>query len=508
MQLPLQLAPAAGKSLQAQIAEQIRQLILERRLAPGTRMPATRELASDLRVSRNTVVGAYARLIAEGLIESREPTGTFVVEHVHAEGPSVVPLQCLGVGSVTGHPRLVHLRLRAESHQVTAPHAHELRYDFWVGRPDARLFPMRVWQTLLVRMLRGNAHRLCDYGDPQGLRELRTAIAAHVGATRGIATTPEHVVVTNGIQEGLNLIACLLIAPGVQVAVENPCYRGAANVFVNHGATLLPVAVDRNGLDPQCLPAAAALAYTTPSHQYPLGATLSLPRRQALLDWASACGGYIAEDDYDSDFFYDGTPLPALKSLDRNDQVIYLGTFSKSLGAGLRIGYMVLPADLVEAACHAKALLNNCQPWLEQAALAAFISEGGYAHHLRRLRQLYAARRNHLRAALTQFLPQWRVEGHDGGMHVVAQLPEDGPDARRMETLARQLGIGVYGIENGNALMLDVPEGDALHRAVLMGYAALDETEISDALLRLRQVVGGSSHEHAGRLDASLARMM
>lgn len=505
MQLPLQLVPAAGKSLQAQIAEQIRQLILDRRLAPSTRMPATRELASDLRVSRNTVMGAYARLIAEGLIESREPTGTFVVDRVHDEGPSVVPLPCVGAGLVPAS-RAVHLRMRAESHQVMPPYAHELGFDFWVGRPDARLFPMRAWQSLLLRMLRGNARKLCDYGDPQGLWELRVAIAAHVGATRGIATSPERIVVTNGIQEGLNLLACLLVAPGVQVAVENPCYRGAANVFVNHGATLLPVAVDRDGLDPCYLPATAALAYTTPSHQYPLGATLSLPRRQALLDWASACGGYVAEDDYDSDFFYDGTPLPALKSLDRNDQVIYLGTFSKSLGAGLRIGYMVLPVELVESACHAKALLNNCQPWLEQAALAAFIADGGYAHHLRRLRQLYAARRNHLCAALAHFLPDWQVDGHGGGMHVVARLPEEGPVAREVEALARASGIGVYGIDSGNALMLGVPDTDALHRVVLLGYAALNETEVSDALLRLRQAVGGGRlREVPGRVRESLA---
>ncbi|QEA14113.1 PLP-dependent aminotransferase family protein [Comamonas flocculans] len=492
MQLPIRLDGASGKNLQTRIAGQIRTLILDGRLAPGARMPASRELAADLKVSRNTVMGAYARLVAEGLIEAREPAGTFVTARPLHEGPSVLPLAPSHFAAPEPRRQGRHLALRVQSHQVLPPHASELPFDFWVGRPDARLFPLRLWQSLLMRMLRGNARHLCDYGDPQGLHALRVAIATHVGATRGIATEPGRIVITNGIQEGLNLLACLLIKPGVQVAVENPCYRGAANVFINHGATLLPVRVDRDGIDPARLPEAAALVYTTPSHQYPLGATLSLPRRQALLDWARASGGIIVEDDYDSDFFYDGTPLPALKSLDRDDVVIYLGTFSKSLGAGLRIGYMVLPADLVEPSCHAKALLNNCQPWLEQAALAAFIAEGGYAQHLRRMRQSYAARRNHLCAGLAHFLPQWWVDGREGGMHVVVHLPAHEGSAGEVETLARARGVGVYGIDKGNALMLDVAADDPLRRVLLLGYAALDETEISEALLRMRRALAAT----------------
>ena len=494
MQLPILIDPIAGKSLQAQIAEQIRQLILDGRLAPRARMPASRALAQDLDVSRNTVIGAFARLAAEGLLEGREPIGTFVAERVAPASPTpVAPPAPHPDAAVRGGTRArVRQRLlfRGAAHQVLAPHGQQLPFDFWVGRPDARLFPMRAWQSLLARRLRGAASQLCEYGDPQGVLELREAVAAHVGATRGIATDAGRIVITNGIQEGLNLLAWLLLARGVDVAVENPCYRGAARVFASHGADLRPVPVDDEGIICAQLPPSAALAYVTPSHQYPLGATLSLSRRRDLLAWAEASGSYIAEDDYDCDFFYDGAPLPALKSLDVNDQVIYLGTFSKSLGAGLRIGYMVLPSERCEPACHAKALLNNCQPWLEQAALAAFIHEGGFAEHLRRLRQLHMLRRNHLCAALAHGLPGWRVAGLGGGMHLVVQLPQEGPDARAVEEMARAQGVGVYGIDDGNAQLFDADADDPLQRVLLLGYAALTEAEISEAVLRLRRAVG------------------
>ncbi|MEO6031835.1 MAG: PLP-dependent aminotransferase family protein, partial [Burkholderiaceae bacterium] len=463
-----------------------------------------RALASDLNLSRNTVMGAFARLIAEGLLEAREPAGTFVSRRVPSDGPPGVLPASPVVCEATLQRRLARLQFRGEPHLVVNPHEHLLTHDFWVGRPDSRLFPMRLWHSLLTRLLRGSSRHLCGYGDPQGLLALREAIASHIGATRGIATDPSRILITNGIQEGLNLLAQLLIAPGVDVAVESPCYLGASNVFAHHGAILHPVPVDDAGLDPALLPASAALVYVTPSHQYPLGSTLSLARREALLAWANACGGYVAEDDYDSDFFYDGTPLPALKSLDRHDQVVYLGTFSKSLGAGLRIGYMVLPAELCAPARHAKALLNNCQPWLEQAALAAFMAEGGYAEHLRRLRQLYAVRRNHLRAALTHRLPSWRVRGSDGGMHLVVHLPDPGPDAEAMERVARSHGVGVYSIPSGNAQLFDANE--SMRRVLLFGYASLNETEISDALLRLRDVAGIALEPSLPRGHHGLAR--
>lgn len=489
MQLPIQIDDSTDAGLQAQIFQQIRLLIADGRLAPGMRMPATRALASDLGVSRNTVVAAYQRLTAEGFLEMREPIGTFVALQVRPDGPVDFEQVDIPASADVSVSRSQRLQFRGKSHLVVNPYDDPVDLDFWVGRPDSRLFPMRLWQGLLTRMLRDGAREMCDYGDPQGLPALREAIATHVGATRGIAADPSQILITNGIQEGLNILARLLVAPGVDVVVEDPVYRGASHVFADHGAVLHGVPVDRDGIDTGQLPHSAALAYITPSHQYPLGSTLSRERRKALLAWGEACGAYLVEDDYDSDFFYDATPLPALKSLDRHDQVVYLGTFSKSLGAALRLGYMVLPRDLCQPARDAKALMNNCQSWLAQATLAAFISEGSYAHHLRRLRRMYAARRDHLIAALAQHLPQWQVDGAASGMHLVVHLPADGPSAQTVERSARAYNVGVYSMANGNAQAFGEGACEALENTLLMGYASRDEAEIDDAVFRLRQML-------------------
>lgn len=307
MQLPLNIVAHGSESLQQQITQQIRCLIHDGRLAPGTRMPATRELASDLGVSRNTVIGAFQRLIAEGCLESREPVGTFVAQRIIVDrvAPPVVTGQATppftsAARQDTGMHR-PQPRLRPpqhwQPHHVARPHAGQVGLDFWVGRPDARLFPLRSWGMLLARALHSQPHQLCEYGDPQGMLALREAIASHIGATRGIATDAGRVLITNGIQEGLSLLAQLLIAPGVEVAVENPCYMGASRVFAAHGGVLAGVPVDDQGMRTDALPRKAALAYVTPSHQYPLGGTLPLERREALLAWARNCGAYLLEDD-------------------------------------------------------------------------------------------------------------------------------------------------------------------------------------------------------------------
>lgn len=490
MQLPLRIDEGAGESLQAQIFGQVRELILARCLKPGTQMPASRILAADLGVSRNTVVLAYEQLMSEGYIEMRKPVGTFVSRNLIFDSPAPQTPPVSHDRDTTAKRRHARLLFHGEAHVVVSPYTKPVPYDFWVGRPDARLLPARTWQHFINGTLDRMRAGIGGYNDPAGLWELREAVADCVGFARGIKATADQVLIINGIQEGLNILARLFVGPGTNVAVENPCYLGAANVFTSHGARLMPVPVDEHGITIDALPQEAALIYLTPSHQYPTGATLTPERRAPLLEWAERLGAYVVEDDYDSDFYYDGAPLPALQSLDTNEQVIYLGTFSKSLGAGLRTGYMILPRHLVTAATTAKTLLNNCSPWLTQAMLAEFIASGAFMHHLRRVRTIYSARCNRLLEALNEHFGEVEISGAQAGMHLVWYLPEEFPAALELEQRCRQSGVGIYSFKTGNALLPGKVPDARYSRAVMLGYAALDEEEIAEGMRRLAAVLG------------------
>lgn len=513
MQLPLQLDTASPRTLQSQIFEQIRGLVVQGCLKPGTRMPASRALSSDLGVSRNTIVQAYDALIAEGYLESRQPVGTFVASHIllelhgtprHAAARATHTAQFQrSAASLDPHRTRAHatrsrlvsqpaktrtprrLKFQGQAHIIVPAHDPAPAYDFWVGRPDSRLFPIKEWMRLMRSKLRDMQIGNSAYVAPAGLPALRQAIADHVGAARGIRTTASHIVVVNGTQEALTLLAHLFVREGVRVAIENPCYLGAANVFASHGADLCPVPVDDYGMNVRHLPEEAALVYLTPSHQYPTGVTLAPARRRLLLEWARAHDAYLIEDDYNSDFMYDQAPLPALKSQDTSGHVIYLGTFSKSLGAGLRSGYMVLPDHLVAPATRAKGLLNNCSAWAVQALLAEFLSSGAYAHHLRRIRTAYAVRRNTLIQALQRMVPDSHVTGQQCGMHVICRLPDEWPRAEDLEIAGRALGVAVYSIPSGNARLWGRAMSDRHARTLMLGYAALDEAQIHEGLRRL-----------------------
>lgn len=486
MQLPLHIDQGADQSLQLQIFEQLRQLILDGRLKPGAQIPASRTLAGDLGISRNTVVLAYERLVGEGYLEMRQPIGTFVSRHIIFDGP-VPTAPVINEQDPAASHRRARLVFRGEPHAVIPPYEKPVPYDFWVGPPDARLFPANAWRQLVKRRLRTLADGISSYSHPAGLWELRQAVADYVGAARGIKAAPSQVLIINGIQEGLNILARLFIRPGTEVAVENPCYRGAANVFASYGARLRAVAVDEYGIDTAQLPAEAAFILLTPSHQYPTGATLSHERRVALLDWADATRAYVIEDDYDSDFYYDAAPLPALQSLDTRDQVIYLGTFSKSLGAGLRVGYIIVPPHLVNATTTVKALLNNCSPWLLQALLAEFVISDAYVHHLRRVRTIYCARRDRLLDALDAHFGEVDTFGSQAGLHLIWRLPPCSAPAFDLERRMRRFGVGIYSIKSGNALVIGAAADVQYARTLMLGYAALDEAEIAEGVRRLAE---------------------
>jgi len=452
-------------------------------------MPATRVLGEQLSVSRNTVVLTYERLTAEGYLESRPTVGTFVTSALpenalflkkFSDSGSGFADQDAGERLTARHPVL----FQGRAQKVVNPNQHKLSADFWAGRPDPHSFPLKPWRRHLLHHLSVAGAHLTTYNDPAGIPELRKAIADHLGPARGITATPEQIIVVSGSQGALNLVARLLIDRGTNVVVECPCYQGAAFLFESLGANLIPVRVDQHGIDTSDLPREqAGLIFVTPSHQYPMGATLPLQRRAELLDWAWETGAYVLEDDYDSDFRYQGSPLSALFGLDQHDCVIYMGTFSKSIGAGIRLGYLVLPRDLVEPAQTIKALLDNGHAWLDQATLADFISSGSYAKHLRRIRHTYRKRRDCLINALQRHFGNVQLTGSEGGMHIIWHLPNDFPNAIEVQKIAEEGGVGVYALEASAAICL---HGDTCsQRALILGYSSLSESDIEKGIARL-----------------------
>jgi GntR family transcriptional regulator/MocR family aminotransferase len=490
LQLPLEIERNRQSTLQFQLFEQIRRFILAGQLKPGMMLPSSRALAENLGISRHTVMLAYERLFAEGYLETKAAARTMVSRGIADLGRSPArPKPQTGEEALPARTlparypvvfKGAKMRLDRDSSRLIA--------DFFVGRPGADTFPNTTWRRLVLQQLARGGSNLTQYGNPAGLEALREAIAQHLGPARGMRVTPDRVVIVNGIQEGMNVVSRLFVASGTPVAIENPSYQGAAAVFESHGAKLLPVAVDRDGIDPAQLPdGRLALLYLTASHQYPTGVTLTLERRFAALSWARRTGTYIVEDDYDSDFRYDGPPLTAIAGLDGEDAVIYMGTFSKSIGAGLRVGYLVLPRDLVEPAIRIKSLLNNGHSWLDQAVLAEFIRTGAFARHLQRIRKLYRSRRDTLLAALRQHFGPVQITGELGGMHVMWHLPKSLPNAVDAEQIARRYGIGVYSLRSGAAHMIgDVP---CAERGLILGYTALPERVIAKGVARLAEAL-------------------
>ncbi len=492
VQLTILLRDTEKATLQTQIFDQIRAMILNGQLRGDDPLPTTRELSVQLGVSRNTAVLAYERLISEGYIRTRPYVGTFVSPDL----PDTAFLSASSDSSSSATPSsstepesgVGSLILR--THQLADPNRRRLAADFWVGRPDARMFPLKAWSQHIKARLKSAGSKLTTYSDPAGLLELRQAIAKHLAPARGVVCDPDQIIIVGGCQDGFNLVGRLLVAPGSTAVVESPCYQGAAFVLESLGARLHPVPIDRDGLDVAQLPQVrGALAYVTPSHQYPIGFTLSLQRRIELLSWATQNDAYIIEDDYDSDFRFVGSPLTALKGLDRNERVIYLGTFSKCMGPGLRLGYVVAPRRLVDSFRRMKMLMNNGQSWLEQAAMADFMASGEFGRHLRRIRQLYRERRDALLHALHKHFGECEVYGEQAGMHLVWKLPEHFPGAKEVETRGLAAGVGVCSLATGSALRFEENDGD--DRLLMLGFVALSEKEIEEGVARLAAVLKG-----------------
>lgn len=489
MQLPIRIDLQNPHTLQTQIVEEFHDLIRGGRLPPGSEVPSSRELSEQLHVSRNTVMEAYERLIEEGYLYTQRAVGTFVTQ--------TVPDASIATGAqllnrVPSHHRVVDLPLPYTGRGppgLHEPHDRVLLYDFALGRTDPKSFPEKIWRRLILDCLGGAPARMSEYIDPAGLPELRQLITNFLGPARRMVVSPEQVIIVAGCQQGLNLAAHLFMGTGTRVAMESPCYRGAAFLFESYGAKLLPVPVDELGIDVGRLPEQPVkLIYVTPSHQFPTGVTLSLDRRIALLEWAAKVGAYILEVDYDADFRYEDSPLPSLQALDRHGCVIYMSSFSRSIGPGLRLGYVVVPRDLIRAATTLKALTDNGLPWLEQATLAQFIRDGSLAHHLKRIRYTYRRRRDALVRALHSHFGNVEISGAESGMHLVWRLPRNLSPAHELQLTARSCGVGVYCLQDSPAYLYEHMKD--CERILLLGYTSLTEEQIEEGVAALAQAVG------------------
>jgi len=394
----------------------LRAAIVDGRLPAGHRLPPTRALATDLGVSRGSVASAYERLAAEGYLVSRVGSGTYVTEMPVAPGPRRAPADPL-------RPRPGwRLTPQPVSGEQPAP-----RYDFRTGIPDAGLFPFDTWRRLVAAELRLGANSPGMYAAPAGHPALRAAIARYLGVSRSIRAAADDMVITNGTQHALDLIARVLLRPGDVVAVEDPGYPPARTLFAAHGCRVVPVPVDEQGLVVTALPAGCRLVYATPSHQFPLGRPMSLGRRRELLDWARRRATAIVEDDYDSEFRYAARPLEPLYHLDTAGRVLYAGTFSKSMLPSIRTGFVLVPPGLRDALCAARQLGDGYGSPAIQAALARFIDDGELARHVRRAGREYGRRQARIVARLSA-MPRLEVLPSAAGLHVTALL-RDGPAA-------------------------------------------------------------------------------
>lgn len=464
-----------GGPLFRQIYGGLRQAILSGRLRAGDRLPSTREMADELGISRTVVLLAYDQLLAEGFATARAGSGTYVSEGLN--------------GSAPDHPeRSASLRLsrygRAAAHAAAGVdfpgrRPAPLRYDFaYGGRGDIEAFPFAMWRRIMLRHMRKAPVRELDYGIAAGSSALREAIAVHLRRSRAVLCDSSQVIVVNGSQQALDLIARVLVEPGNRVVIEEPQYQGTREIFRTAGARLHPVAVDRDGLDPHKLPKRARLAFVTPSHQFPTGAILPLPRRLALLDWARREHAVLVEDDYDGEFRYDGQPLESLQGLDREGRVIYIGTFSRTVFSALRIGYLIAPKPLIAAFTSAKWLCDRHTATLEQETLADFISSGMYERHLRQLRRRNSARRAALLDAIRNYMgDDVEVAGDGAGTHVVL-LPYLPVSEKEIIARAASRAVGVYGMSR---YYLTRPR----HAALMLGYSSIPEQKIPEGIRRL-----------------------
>jgi len=463
----------------------LRAEILEGRLHPGARLPATRDLANQYGLSRGTIVNAFEQLKSEGYVEGNVGSGTYVSK--------ILPDELLQVTRKAGsQPPPGRKRPRNVSNYGMRVHpfpslAIRPTRAFRANLPALELFPTRLWEQITARRLRRTSMNFLLGCHPMGYQPLRETVGDYLRSSRGVNCVPEQVVIVSGVQEALDLVARMFVNPGDRVCMENPGYPGAALVFGAIGAKVCAVRVDDEGMELRNASLRGSrLVYVTPGHQFPLGVTMSLPRRLELLEWARKSDALIFEDDYDSEYRYSGRPIPALQGLDCNGLVLFAGSFSKVLFPSLRLGYLVIPLDLVTYFAAAKSVTTRHAPMLEQAVLSDFINEGHFGRHLRRMREVYAERRSVLlecaRHRLTGLL---EISGVEAGLQTAGFL-YDGIDGESAARAAADRNVEVVPLSRYN-------RGRMAREGLQLGFASVDSREIRRGVHDLATALEGES---------------
>jgi GntR family transcriptional regulator/MocR family aminotransferase len=468
-----------AKPLYQQIYESFRTRVLRGELRAGQLVPSTRELARELRVSRLPVLDAYAQLHAEGYFETRVGAGTFIASSLPGPGSEGTARPVMGRGE---RPISAHA---AALPPYEAPSWNGILGPFQIGQPDLHSFPVEIWSRLVARQARRMRVDALQYGDPMGLPELREVIAHYLRTSRAVRCDARQVMIVSGSQQALDLSTRVLLDPGAAAWVEEPGYWLVHHVLKAAGCRAVPVPVDAEGLDVGegvRRERKARAVFVAPSHQYPLGVTMSATRRLQLLEWAQRAGAWVIEDDYDSEYRYDSMPVASLQGLDGDARVLYIGTFSKVMFPSLRLGYLVIPADLVPRFAAVRHAVDLCPPHGTQAVMADFIREGHFSRHIRRMRPMYAQRRRVLVEEIERQLgDRATVTGDAAGMHLTLLLNGAGSDQSVAAKAAQQ------------SLLLSplsaMYAGDVAQQGLVLGFGNTTENQIGPAIRQVKKLL-------------------
>ena len=476
----------APHPLHQQVYDAYRTAILDRSLRAGQRVPSTRMLAGELGISRLPILNAYAQLLAEGYFESRVGAGTVVSRLLPDQLTSTKLRTAPSSQKAPRGPRLLSKRSSLLNRFNPAVWSRGWG-AFGASQVAFDQFPFRIWNSLVTRHCRRLKAESLDYGSPMGSLDLREAIAAYIRTARGVRCEASQIIIVSGSQQALEISTRVLLDPESSVWMEEPGYRLARNVFAFNGCQIVPVPVDDSGLNVAAgikkNPNARAVL-VTPSHQYPLGVTMSASRRLQLLAWAESSGSWIIEDDYDSEYRYESMPIPSLQGLDSNARVIYIGTFSKVLFPSLRLGYIVLPPDLVERFLAARLAMDISPAGFHQAVLADFIREGHFSRHIRRMRLLYAERRSVLIENIREQLgPETEIIGGQAGMHL--SLTVDGIDDREITNHAAEQRLWLVPL---SSCYLSSPA----RQGFILGFGSTPVEQIPEAVSKLSALVNSN----------------